>query len=437
MPRTERRADRAARIARGRLHVELRERRHPRDLAVGHRIHRAATRQRQRIQPIARMQRVEQVEERLLVHRLRRAGDVLVTLLQRLILAARRAEPLRKLAREQGPHHGLAVLPCVLEFLAVMAEAREIQREAAIALEPHDAAHGLEVFRLAVGRQAHHLVFVAVVRKADELRDRLVEHAERMREMHAPIDADLAAAAQAPSRAGEIAEAVHRHANGLLEWRHVEGRRQMRPVMLHEFDTAVERLAQRFAQQHRHRLALRAVAQSREHQRRIGPVPQREPDLLRERRARITVDGQHRDLAQREARGLEAVAHRLGRQPRPVLYAPETLFFRGGHELAVDHQAGGRIAVVGVETEDGVQRRASCRFSLPFQSSSASSAVTSVAPSSSPVATMMRSAGSRCAVISSVERMAMAPSTGASCTPSRRTSERQRPGGTLSFKLPR
>ena len=86
-----RRADRAAGIARRRLHVDVAGTASQRDLAVGHRVHPAAAGERDGVEPVPRVQRVEQVEERLLVHRLHRARDVPVALLERLVLAARPA----------------------------------------------------------------------------------------------------------------------------------------------------------------------------------------------------------------------------------------------------------------------------------------------------------------------------------------------------------
>ena len=43
---------------------------------------------------------------------------------------------------------------------------------------------------LAIGRQSHHFVLVAIVRKSQILRQRLIEDAERMWEMHPALDID-------------------------------------------------------------------------------------------------------------------------------------------------------------------------------------------------------------------------------------------------------
>ena len=75
-PRDARGAEGAAGVAGRRLHVERRERRVAVDLAVGDGVHRASARQRQCAKLVALVQRVQQVEERLFVHRLGRSGDV-------------------------------------------------------------------------------------------------------------------------------------------------------------------------------------------------------------------------------------------------------------------------------------------------------------------------------------------------------------------------
>ena len=83
VPGREGRADRPARIAAGRLDVDLLERRAIEDLAVGDRVVGAAARQHDGVGLVALVQRAQQVEEGVLVHRLRRARDVLVVIGER------------------------------------------------------------------------------------------------------------------------------------------------------------------------------------------------------------------------------------------------------------------------------------------------------------------------------------------------------------------
>ncbi len=97
-------ADRAAGVARRRLHVDLAEGRHLRHLcrwrpsssAQPPAIASASSR-------VTRMQRFEQVKERFLVHRLHRARDVHVALLERLVRPARRTQQRLELRRVRAP----------------------------------------------------------------------------------------------------------------------------------------------------------------------------------------------------------------------------------------------------------------------------------------------------------------------------------------------
>ena len=98
-------------------------------------------------------------------------------------------------------------------------------------------------FGCAVRREPHHLVLVAIVGKAEILGQRLIEDAERMREIDAAVDTDVAALARSPGGAGEIAEAVDRDDHRLVERRDVKGRGEMREVMLDVMHLAAKLLA--------------------------------------------------------------------------------------------------------------------------------------------------------------------------------------------------
>jgi len=88
----------------------------------------------------------------------------------------------------------------------MMAEIFEVELVAIAQM--HDLAHLGHARGRAVGRKPHHLVLVAVMGKAEILRERLVEDAERVREMHPPLNRDARAASHAPGGTGKIAEAV-------------------------------------------------------------------------------------------------------------------------------------------------------------------------------------------------------------------------------------
>src|SRR5438067_4594231 len=84
VPDCKGRADGAARVAGRGLYVDAPERRHSPHLAVGDRVHRAAAGQRKIGQSAALLQDTEEVKKCLLVHDLRRAGDVAMTIFKRV-----------------------------------------------------------------------------------------------------------------------------------------------------------------------------------------------------------------------------------------------------------------------------------------------------------------------------------------------------------------
>ena len=99
-------------------------------------------------------------------------------------------EQFLKRGREKVGELRRTAAPIEGDLLGVVAEVGEVQFEAAVANEFHDAAHLRQEAWRSVGRQPHHFVFVAVMRKAEILRDRLIENAERMREQRPALDVD-------------------------------------------------------------------------------------------------------------------------------------------------------------------------------------------------------------------------------------------------------
>src|SRR5688572_21597537 len=148
----------------------------------------------------------------------------------------------------ERPDHWRATLPLVVDLAALVAKELHVELKAAVLLQQHDAPHLAEELRRAVRRKAHDFVFVAVVRKAEELSHRLIEDAKRMRKVDAAIDLHLATASGTPRSAREIAEAVHRYRYRFLEGRHEESRAEMREVMLDRMHAAVPPAAERFGQ---------------------------------------------------------------------------------------------------------------------------------------------------------------------------------------------
>src|SRR5580704_6611329 len=99
----------------------------------------------------------------------------------------------------------------------MMREVIEAQPKS-VPIGTHDIAKRFELFRLAIGREAHHLVLIAEFQKAQILRDGTIEEAQRMRKRDRAVDLHAAAFAGAPHRAREIPKAIRGKQRGPFEW---------------------------------------------------------------------------------------------------------------------------------------------------------------------------------------------------------------------------
>ncbi len=99
-------------------------------------------------------------------------------------------------------------------------------------------------------------------------------------------------------------------------------------------------------------MALRLVTHTVKHKPQIGALAQSKLNLLEKAGARIGVDRDEADAGKRDAGLIQAIPDRFRRKPRPMLDAPEPLLLRRRDNLAVADEAGGAIAMVGVEAED-------------------------------------------------------------------------------------
>ena len=144
----------------------------------------------------------------------------------------RRTPQRRQLRRTAVPRHrgALDVVPEVVEAELV-----------AEAVAPDDPAEDVQVLRLAVGGEAHHLVLVAVLGEAEVLRDGRVEDAEGVRERNLPGDLEVVSLPDAPHRAHHVAEAVDREHGRPFERRDVERGADVREVVLDEVRLRAER----------------------------------------------------------------------------------------------------------------------------------------------------------------------------------------------------
>ena len=162
----------------------------------------------------------------------------------------------------------------------MVSEVVQVQAKAAIVLEQDDGTHLREVLRLAVGRETHDLVFVAVLRKAEVLGQRLVEDSEGVGKVDPLFQGDVFAGAGAPCRAGKIAEAVDGDDGCRAERRDQERRSQMGEVVLDMMHVAAERLSgARRSEQRGDSRPFLLVLQAIENQPDVGAIGEGEPDL--------------------------------------------------------------------------------------------------------------------------------------------------------------
>ena len=196
--RRQRRAQRAPGVACRGLDPEVVEPTVAQYLAVGDAVQRDAAGETKIGDAGLRPQRAGQPQHRFLDHGLRRGGEVHVPLRQRLVRLARRpAEQRVELAvghRQPG----------------AVGETVEIQAERAVRLEINQVIeNGPEVLRLAVGRQAHHLVLAGVHLEAGVVGEGRVEQPQGVREVDLPRHLQLVAVADGYRGGGPLTDPVH------------------------------------------------------------------------------------------------------------------------------------------------------------------------------------------------------------------------------------
>jgi len=205
----------------------------------------------------------------------------------------------------------------------------------------------LDVLRLAIRRQPHHLVLTGIDSESREVGERRVQKAERVREPLLDEQLDVAAAPDADRRRRPFADAVDGDDRRFLERRGIERGRGVRLVVFAEEDLAVvagNLLAQvlghpqLFADPQRHRHHVRTEAA-----RRAGDIRGQQPLELDER---LLVEGDVIQLCGGDARFAQAVLDSPCRKRRIVLLAGEPFFLRGGDDPSVLDEDRRRIMVV-------------------------------------------------------------------------------------------
>src|SRR5262249_32420428 len=188
----------------------------------------------------------------------------------------------------------------------------------------------------AVGGEPHNLVFIAVVRKAEILRQRLVENSQRMREVHAPVHRNRICATDAPGRAREIAETIDGYGCRLRERRNVKSGIKMRQVVLDAVERALEVFpGKRLFQELGDALALATGPQPVDYEAEVRPLRGDVADLAKEVRAAVLVHRDMIDVVQAGASCLQTIGNRPRGEAGPVFYPAETFFLRRSDKYAV------------------------------------------------------------------------------------------------------
>ena len=94
---------------------------------------------------------------------------------------ARGSKRLHKLVRKNSTNDRRTLVPGHVDAFGMMTKVIEVQAKLSARFSPNDVAKLFHEARLAIRREAHHLAFVAVVRKTEKLRRRRVNDAGRVR----------------------------------------------------------------------------------------------------------------------------------------------------------------------------------------------------------------------------------------------------------------
>ena len=214
-------AERAASIAGSGLNPDVLERTFAEQAPVANAVERDAAGKTEIVRARHLLRRLCHAQHDFLGHHLHRPREVHLLLRQIRLGHARRAA--EQLVEGLTRHREAAQ---IIEVLL-------IERERAILAQLHQVlVDQVDVFRLTVRRQAHHLVLAGVDLESGVVRDGRVEQAERIRPAKLAQEVEVRALAVSDRRRGPFANAIHGENGRFLEWGRVERARRMGLVML-------------------------------------------------------------------------------------------------------------------------------------------------------------------------------------------------------------
>src|SRR5947209_15708905 len=213
----------------------------------------------------------------------------------------------------------------------------QVQLEASLRPELHEAIEKVLVDRTSIRRQAHDLAFVAVAGVTDELAHHRVKDAQRVREQHAVENLNACAVADRRQGGGKVAEAVHAENGGAVEVRYEETTGSMAQVVFDIVNVRAQPVRlypKRFANKLRRLLSLGAVFQALAgHFGYATEMGKREAKLGEKVRLAVLVDADMVDCLDTDARYVEHFLDRLSRETGEMLDAIEPLFSDGSNKL--------------------------------------------------------------------------------------------------------
>lgn len=297
------------------------------------------------------MQPARDFHDRIFERDLQRTGDIVVPLLERPAAPARRAEPFFEAQRRD----------CILP----------------LAFQADDLLEFVQVARLTIGRQCHHLVLIARTQEAEVVGHRFIEQAQRVRHVDLAEDLEFAAFGGAVAGGRLLAAAVERHHRAAIEGRGQKRAGRVGQVVLDEVPLVRPvgaHAAKSFAEMMRRAVGQlpRRVDDRRQEQwipscfplagRRVLTGLERHGDrrgrrMYSEQQIRIVGIGHVFDIGQPNTGFAQTIIDRVKRQlpcrkrhrAFAVLDVRESLFFGRGQHDAIFDQTGGRIVVSRVD----------------------------------------------------------------------------------------
>ncbi len=275
------------------------------------------------------MERRQELGDGFFEDPLHRRCDALVPTIERLAAPARRAE---------RAHELVGVHPTVEEV--VVLEEIQSHLERAVRLDADEAPHRLEklVVRRGERRESHHLPLVGIRLEAEKLRDGAVEQTERVREPHLRQALDVRPPPHGEQRRMPLGAPVQHRDGGLVVRTQKERIADVCVVVIDEGDrrAAASRAGDGdlfggggAEQAHEARRNLHEVL--------CPPAPGRDEPVGRglEVDPRVPSDGDLVDVAELQARLLEAALDRQHREAATLLLAIEPLLRNRGNDLTV------------------------------------------------------------------------------------------------------